>query len=39
MHGSQPEKDAVQPVYNKLRLDGVHKEMMEALLNPEQDKH
>ena len=35
MHGSQSEKDAVQPVYNKLRLDGAHKEMMEALLNPE----
>lgn len=38
MHGSQIERDAVLPVYNKLRLDGVHKEMMEALLNPEPEQ-
>lgn len=38
MHGSQPEKDAVQLIYDKLMLDGVHKEMMEELLNPKQDK-
>jgi hypothetical protein len=38
MHGSQSEKDAVQPVFNKLRLDGAHKEMMGALLNPEPDQ-
>lgn len=33
-HGSQADKDAVQPVYNKLRLDGTHREMMQELLNP-----
>ena len=38
MHGSQLEKDAVLPVYNKLRLDEVHKEMMQALLNPEPEQ-
>ena len=37
-HGSQAEKDAIMPVYNKIRLDGAHKEMMQALLNPEPEQ-
>lgn len=37
-HGSQADKDAVQPVYNKLRLDGAHREMMKELLNPETEQ-
>ena len=35
-HGSQADKDAVLPVYNKVMLDGAHREMMRELLNPEQ---
>ena len=37
-HGSQADKDAVQPVYNKLMLDGAHREMMKELLNPENEQ-
>jgi hypothetical protein len=37
-HGSEADKDAVQPVYNKLRLDGAHREMMKELLNPETEQ-
>lgn len=37
-HGSQADKDAVQPVYNKLMLDGAHREMMKELLNPEPEQ-
>ena len=37
-HGSQADKDAVQPVYNKLMLDGAHREMMKGLLNPETEQ-
>ena len=37
-HGSQADKDAVQPVYNKLMLDGAHREMMKELLNPETEQ-
>jgi len=38
MHGSQSEKDAVLPVYNKVMLDGAHKGMMRELLNPEPEQ-
>lgn len=38
MHGSQADKDAVLPVYNKVMLDGAHREMMQKLLNPEPEQ-
>ena len=36
--GSQADKDAVQPVFNKIMLDGTHREMMKDLLNPEPEQ-
>jgi hypothetical protein len=38
VHGSQADKDAVLPVYNKVMLDGAHKGMMRELLNPEPEQ-
>jgi hypothetical protein len=35
-HGSQTDKDAALPVYNKLMLDELHRNFMRELLNPEQ---
>ena len=37
-HGSQADKDAVLPVYNKVMLDGAHKRMMQQLLDPEPEQ-
>jgi hypothetical protein len=38
MHGSQADKDAVQPVFDKIMMDGSHREMMQELLNPEPEQ-
>ena len=37
-YGSQADKDAVQPVFDKIMLDGAHKDMMKELLNPEPEQ-
>ena len=37
-HGSQADKDAINPIYSKIMLDGTHREMMQELLNPEPEQ-
>jgi len=37
-YGSQADKDAVQPVFDKIMMDGSHREMMQELLNPEPEQ-